>query len=38
MATNKRKVRPPHTMGQRGIALIKVREDIETAVYPAGIG
>ena len=37
MATNKRKVMLPHTMGQRGISLIKAREDIETVIYPAGI-
>src|ERR1700733_7880087 len=38
MATNKRKVMLPHTMGQQGIALIRAREDIETVMYPAGIG
>src|ERR1700733_3586790 len=37
MATNKRKVMLPHTMGQQGIALIRAREDIETVIYPAGI-
>ena len=37
MATNKRKVMLPHTMGQQGISLIKAREDIETMIYPAGI-
>ncbi len=37
MATNKRKVLLPHTMGKQGIALIQAREDIETAIYPAGI-
>ena len=37
MATNKRKVMLPHTMGQQGISLIKAREDIETVIYPAGI-
>jgi D-3-phosphoglycerate dehydrogenase len=37
MATNKRKVMLPHTMGQQGIDLIKAREDIETVVYPTGI-
>jgi D-3-phosphoglycerate dehydrogenase / 2-oxoglutarate reductase len=37
MATNKRKVLLPHTMGRQGIDLIKVREDIETVIYPTGI-
>lgn len=37
MATNKRKVMLPHTMGRQGIDLIKAREDIETVIYPAGI-
>ena len=37
MATNKRKVMLPHTMGQQGIDLIKAREDIETVIYPTGI-
>jgi D-3-phosphoglycerate dehydrogenase / 2-oxoglutarate reductase len=37
MATNKRKVMLPHTMGQAGIDLMKSRDDIETIIYPAGI-
>jgi D-3-phosphoglycerate dehydrogenase len=37
MATNKRKVMLPHTMGRQGIDLIRAREDIETVIYPAGI-
>src|SRR5580692_11241250 len=37
MATNKRKVMLPHTMGQQGIAIIRARDDIETIIYPAGI-
>jgi D-3-phosphoglycerate dehydrogenase / 2-oxoglutarate reductase len=37
MATNKRKVMLPHTMGQQGIDIVRVREDIETVIYPAGI-
>jgi len=37
MATNKRKVMLPHTMGQQGVNLIKAREDIETVIYPTGI-
>jgi D-3-phosphoglycerate dehydrogenase len=37
MATNKRKVMLPHTMGRQGIDLIEAREDIETVIYPTGI-
>ncbi|PPQ29211.1 hydroxyacid dehydrogenase [Rhodopila globiformis] len=37
MATNKRKVMLPHTMGQEGVNLIRARGDIETLIYPAGI-
>ena len=37
MATNKRKVLLPHTMGQQGVTLIRDRQDIETVIYPAGI-
>ncbi len=37
MASNKRKVMLPHTMGRAGLDLIKAREDIETVIYPAGI-
>ncbi|MSP01038.1 MAG: hydroxyacid dehydrogenase [Acetobacteraceae bacterium] len=37
MATNKRKVMLPHTMGQQGMDIIRAREDIETVIYPAGI-
>ncbi|MFL5286076.1 MAG: hydroxyacid dehydrogenase [Rhodopila sp.] len=37
MATNKRKVMLPHTMGKTGIALMQSRDDIETIIYPAGI-
>jgi D-3-phosphoglycerate dehydrogenase / 2-oxoglutarate reductase len=37
MASNKRKVMLPHTMGQQGIDLIRARDDIETVIYPAGI-
>ena len=38
MATNKRKVMLPHTMGRQGIDIVQAREDIETVIYPAGIG
>jgi D-3-phosphoglycerate dehydrogenase len=37
MATNKRKVMLPHTMGQQGKDIVLAREDIETVIYPAGI-
>ena len=37
MATNKRKVMLPHTMGQQGMSIVKARDDIETVIYPAGI-
>ena len=37
MATNKRKVMLPHTMGQQGIDIVRARDDIETVIYPAGI-
>jgi D-3-phosphoglycerate dehydrogenase len=37
MATNKRKVMLPHTMGQQGIDIVRARDDIETVMYPAGI-
>ncbi len=37
MATNKRKVMLPHTMGREGIALMQARDDIESVIYPAGI-
>ena len=37
MATNKRKVLLPHTMGQQGIDIIRARDDIEMVIYPAGV-
>ncbi len=37
MATNKRKVMLPHTMGQQGLDIVRAREDIDTVIYPAGI-
>src|SRR3954466_2205007 len=37
MASNKRKVMLPHTMGKAGIALMQSRDDIETIIYPANI-
>lgn len=38
MATNKRKVLLPHTMGRQGIDIVQARDDIETVIYPAGVG
>ncbi len=38
MATNKRKVMLPHTMGREGVDIVRARDDIETVIYPAGIG
>ena len=37
MATNRRKVMVPNTMGQEGVALLRARDDIETVVYPPTI-
>src|ERR1700676_3308972 len=37
MATNKRKVMQPHTMGQQGIDIVRTRDDIETIIFPATI-
>jgi D-3-phosphoglycerate dehydrogenase len=37
MATNKRKVMLPHTMGEQGLDIVRARGDIETVIYPAGI-
>ncbi|MEJ0018351.1 MAG: hydroxyacid dehydrogenase [Acetobacteraceae bacterium] len=38
MASNRKKVMLPHTMGESGVSLIKARDDIETVIYPADIG
>lgn len=37
MASNRKKVMLPHTMGQAGVGLIQARDDIETVIYPADI-
>lgn len=37
MASNKRKVMVPHTMGEEGVALLRARDDIDTVVYSATI-
>ena len=37
MASNRKKVLVPHTMGKEGIDLLRRRDDIEVLSYPAGI-
>ena len=37
MASNKRKVLLPDTMGQQGIDIVRAREDIETVLFPSRI-
>ena len=37
MASNRKKVMLPHTMGKEGVDLLRRRDDIETIIYPAGI-
>jgi D-3-phosphoglycerate dehydrogenase len=37
MASNRKKVLLPHTMGKEGIDLLRRRDDIEVEIYPAGI-
>jgi D-3-phosphoglycerate dehydrogenase len=37
MATNRRKVMVPQTMGAEGVDLLRSRDDIETVTYPATI-
>jgi D-3-phosphoglycerate dehydrogenase len=37
MASNRKKVMVPHTMGNEGVALLERRDDIEVVTYPAGI-
>ena len=38
MASNRRKVMVPTTMGREGVALLRARDDIETVPYPPTIG
>jgi D-3-phosphoglycerate dehydrogenase len=38
MASNRKKVMLPHTMGQAGVAKLRARDDIEVAIYPSNIG
>ncbi len=37
MASNRRKVMVPHTMGKEGVALLRRRDDIEVVEFPAAI-
>jgi D-3-phosphoglycerate dehydrogenase len=37
MASNRKKVLLPHTMGKEGIDHLKRRDDIEVEIYPAGV-
>jgi D-3-phosphoglycerate dehydrogenase len=37
MASNRKKVLLPHTMGKEGMDLLNRRDDIEVEIYPAGI-
>ena len=37
MASNKRKVLLPDTMGRQGIDIVRAREDIETILFPSRI-
>jgi D-3-phosphoglycerate dehydrogenase len=37
MASNRKKVLVPHTMGREGVDLLRRRDDIEVEVYPSGI-
>jgi len=38
MASNRKKVMLPHTMGKEGVDKVRARDDIEVAIYPATIG
>ncbi|HEY7579091.1 MAG TPA: hydroxyacid dehydrogenase [Acetobacteraceae bacterium] len=38
MASNRKKVMLPHTMGQEGVAKLRARDDIEVAIYLSNIG
>jgi D-3-phosphoglycerate dehydrogenase len=37
MASNRKKVLVPHTMGKQGVDLLRRRDDIEVQIYSAGI-
>jgi D-3-phosphoglycerate dehydrogenase / 2-oxoglutarate reductase len=38
MASNRKKVMLPHTMGKEGVDRLRARDDIEVAIYPSNIG
>src|SRR5262249_9175215 len=38
MASNRKKVMLPHTMGKEGVDIVRARDDIEAAIYPETIG
>jgi len=38
MASNRKKVMLPHTMGREGVDKVRARDDIEVVIYPATIG
>ena len=37
MASNRKKVMVPDTMGKEGVALLQQRDDIEVIAFPAGV-
>jgi D-3-phosphoglycerate dehydrogenase / 2-oxoglutarate reductase len=37
MASNRKKVLLPHTMGREGVDIVRRRDDIEIEIYPSGI-
>lgn len=37
MASNRKKVLLPHTMGKEGVELLQARDDVEVQIYPADI-
>ena len=37
MASNRKKVLLPHTMGKAGVDVMRRRDDVEVEIYPAGI-
>src|SRR5215469_18864054 len=37
MASNRKKVMVPHTMGKEGTGLLQSRDDIEVVIFPAAI-
>ena len=37
MASNRKKVMVPHTMGEEGVSLLRQRDDIEVVEFPASV-